>query len=426
MHWTQQLAGTRSHETELKWLGLDAERVRADIGDGAVAWAVEVGERITERIARVMPPLGESEPLFRGIRRATTATTMRALALIAGLDEPHTSLAGVDLVEISRDFARRGLELNDLLRAIRVGYAVLAAAHLDAATELVPQSECITELRRISVLLFEVLDDFTGVAAEAFVEEQNAWAASVSAARLDVVKNIIDAVPIDLAHAEPILDYPLRGQHLALIAWIDSSQGLPRKDLRDVVEPVLRCWGTPIATLVVPVGSHTMWAWGAIGVSLRRGLHSALPRFDGINIVAGHPGDGLDGFRTSHLEAASVEQLVRLRATSACGSTAHEDVDLEVLLLADPAAARRYAVRHLGPLADDDPRMTELRVTLRNYLDLDRSLAKVAVREHIARNTVTYRVQQALTLCAHPPGAPTTALSSALRILDWLDGPASH
>ena len=32
-------------------------------------------------------------------------------------------------------------------------------------------------------------------------------------------------------------------------------------------------------------------------------------------------------------------------------------------------------------------------MTLRRYLDMDRSLAKVAAEEHISRNTVTYRVR---------------------------------
>jgi len=44
--------------------------------------------------------------------------------------------------------------------------------------------------------------------------------------------------------------------------------------------------------------------------------------------------------------------------------------------------------------------MAELRSTLRNYLDMDPGLAKVAATKHISRNTVTYRVQQALSMCA--------------------------
>ena len=84
--------------------------------------------------------------------------------------------------DIARDyFARRDMKLDDLLRTILVGYAVLAAALLDAATRLIPPSESGAEIRRICLYLFifEVLDDFTGVAAAAFPEEQGTWEAGV-------------------------------------------------------------------------------------------------------------------------------------------------------------------------------------------------------------------------------------------------------
>jgi DNA-binding PucR family transcriptional regulator len=419
-HWTTRLVGIRALGAELEWLGPDADQVRSALGDGAVAWAIDVGESIAAKITQELPLLGDTAPHFNALRRATTSTTLRALTLISGLGASDASLTSTEEVEIAKDFARRGLELNDLLRAIRVGYAVLAAGLLDAATQLAPDTETSTELRRISVLLFEVMDDFTSVATTAFLDEQNTWAASLSAAQFDLAKDILDGQPIDPERARQVLGYPLDAAHVAIIAWSDSSLGITGHDLRSVVDPVLRHWGAPTSTLTIPVGSHTVWAWGAV-VPVQRGRRVALPAFDGTHIVAGQIGDGPEGFRRSHFEARAVERLVRLRHESAHTTTAHEDVDLEVLVLADPEAARQFITRHLGPLASEDPRMADLRSTLRAYLDLDHSLAKVAAAEHISRNTVTYRVQQALRLCAHPAGAPTTKLRAALIMLDWLD-----
>ncbi|RZL71930.1 MAG: PucR family transcriptional regulator, partial [Rhodococcus sp. (in: high G+C Gram-positive bacteria)] len=163
-HWTGELSGTRPRQSELEWLSPDAERIRAVLGDGAVTWAVEVGQNIAAKISGKVPALGDGVAPPDALRRATTSTALRALTLVAGLGESETSLASAEVEEIAVDFARQGMELNDLFRAIRVGYAVLAAALLDAATRLLPPSESSGELRRISVLLFEVLDDFTGVA----------------------------------------------------------------------------------------------------------------------------------------------------------------------------------------------------------------------------------------------------------------------
>ncbi|MEE2032561.1 PucR family transcriptional regulator [Rhodococcus chondri] len=416
-HWTYGLSGNRPPQSEAEWLSPDAEQVRAALGDGAVTWAVEVGRDIAMRISEKIPALADEVNAMVAIRRATTSTALRALIMVAGLGESEDSLVSAEVDEIARDFARRGMELDDLLRTIRVGYAVLAAAFLDAATLLLPPTESSAELRRISVLLFEVHDDFTAGAASAFIEEQSAWAAGVSAARFDLVNKILGAEDIDRAHAEGVLGYPLTGPHAALVAWSGPHS---TRDLRTVVDAVMRQWGAPSASLVLPVGLQTVWAWGTVvpGSSQKR---DTLPTFDDAFVVVGQVGSGVEGFRRSHAEAKAVERLIRLRPGQIPCTVAHEHVALEVLLLADPDAARQFASRLLGPLAQDEPRMEDLRLTLRRYLDLDHSLAKVAALEHISKNTVTYRVHKALDLCGHA-GETTTDLRAALRIHEWLRG----
>ncbi|MCX5042379.1 helix-turn-helix domain-containing protein [Aldersonia sp. NBC_00410] len=421
-HWAVQLTGKRAHGPELEWLGPDGGRVRGALGDGAVGWAVEVGNDIAERITADIPQLGEGVSNFNAIRRATTSTVLRALTLVCDLGGQHISLAGAEVVDIARDFARRGMELDDLLRSIRVGYAVLAAALLDSASALAPRAETTAEVRRISVLLFEELDEFTRAAAAAFLDEQSTWSASISAARLDLVEAILRGDDFDSEHTEQILGYSLDSQHLAVIAWTDeTSRHTTGHDLRNVIKPVLRRWAPPTSTLIVPVGSRSIWAWAAIPGTPHPPQAPGLPEFEATHIVLGQPGTGPNGFRQSHAEARAVERVVRsLSSSTTASTTAHEDIDLEVLLLSDLEAARRFVERHLGRLAGTDPRLSELRTTLRHYLDLDHSLAKVAQIEHVSRNTVTYRVNQAMTLCAHPAGAPTTKLRVALTISSLL------
>ena len=407
----------RARQSEAEWLSPDAERVRQALGSGAVTWAVEVGEDIAIRIAQKVPALEGEGTVMEAVRRATTSTTLRALMLVAGLEESGAALASAEVREIARDFARRSMALDDLLRAIRVGYAVLAAGLLDAATSLLPPVESNVELRRISVLLFEVHDDFTAGAASAFIEEQSAWAAGVSAARLDLVNQILRDDDVDVAHAEEVLGYPLSGPHVALIAWSGPHS---TRDLRTVVDAILRYRRAVSVSLVLPVGLQTVWAWGTVtaGASQPR---EAVPAFDDAFVVVGEPGLGLEGFRRSHAEAKAVERLIRLRTQQMPCTVAHEDIALEVLLLADPDAAKQFTARLLGPLAEDEPRMAELRSTLRRYLDVNHSLSKVAAHEHISKNTVTYRIHKALELCGHT-GETTTDLRAALRIHEWLRG----
>lgn len=62
-HWTGELSGTRARQSELEWLSPDAERIRAVLGDGAVTWAVEVGQDIATTISRKVPALSDGVAL---------------------------------------------------------------------------------------------------------------------------------------------------------------------------------------------------------------------------------------------------------------------------------------------------------------------------------------------------------------------------
>lgn len=355
------------------------------------------------------------------LRRATTSTTLRALALVSGVGGLEASLISDEALEMERTFARQGLELTELLGAIRIGYTALATALLDATVQLAPPPDNSRELRRIAVLLLNLVDEFTGAATTAFLDEQRAQAVNVSAAKFETVKSIVEGQPIDPGRAERLLNYPIGQCHLAIIAWSDGTQTSATRDLRKVVDLLLRHWGPPIATLAVPVGSHSLWAWASVAEPAQLPTSKTSPLPDS-QIALGRIESGIDGFRESHLQARAVQQLVRLRADLPPSTTAHEDLELELLLLADLGAARQFVDRHLGPLSMNDPRMSQLRTTLRNYLNMDHSLVRVAATEHISRNTVTYRVQQAFKLCGHPAGGPTNKLRAAITMCDWING----
>lgn len=417
LRWTLGLSGTRDEPPSPGRLHAEADRIRAILGDGAVDWALEVGDDMAMRVSQKMPVLSKGASPLEAVRIATTATALQALTQVAEIGEPGSStLVSNQVKEISVELAGRGMELHDVMRGIRIGYAVLAEAFLDAATRLVQPDESSAELRRISALLFEELDNFADVATSAFLEEQNIWAAGVSAGRLDLITRIIDGEPVNPAHAEQVLGYQLDKFHLALIAWTGPNS---KRDLRTVVDPILRRWGSPTATLVIPVGLQVIWAWGAFATNPTRPPHGSVPDLREASVVVGELRSGLEGLRDSHLEARAVERLVRMKPGDRPTIAAHEDVALEVLLLSDADAATRFVARVLGPLADSGARTADLRSTLRRYLDFDHSLAKVAAAEHISKNTVTYRVQKALALCAYSVDS-TTDLRAAFLIHDWL------
>ncbi|MGY4979374.1 PucR family transcriptional regulator [Streptomyces sp. 900105755] len=420
MQWLGKLSATRAEGHDLECLGPDAERIRKAWGPGAVLWAAEVGERVIEKAGQELPLLGGSRSIVDALRPSTMSTTLRVLAIVSGCAEPEASVVTVEAEEATRDLARRGLKLHEWTRSIRFGHAVLTTAFFDAISAASPPYHDDGELRRVTLQLFQLIDEFIAAISAVFLDEQGAWSASRSAAQLELVRKVIEGTPVDHTAAERLLDYPLTGTHLAVIAWRMSPSEGTAHGLREAIDPVLRCWGTPEASLVVPVGSNTLWAWGAFESKAYLTPGAVLPEFEDAKVVVGQVGSGVEGFRRSHREARAVERLLRRGSDRQRASLAHQDVDLDVLLLEDREAAHQFAVRHLGPLGTDDPRMAELRSTLRRYLDTNHSLAKVAAMEQISRNTVTYRVQQAFALCGHSGDGPTDKLRAALTVAEWL------
>ncbi|GAA1070676.1 helix-turn-helix domain-containing protein [Tsukamurella spumae] len=429
-HWTSRLdpSGTAPALPRGSAV-LDAEAglVAGAVGDGAVAWSTEVGWRIADRIGQTLPRVGAAPGLLDVLRSSATTTTLRSVRLVAGvagtgeLDE--TDLTTADQIETVREFARIGVDRSDTLRAIRVGYAVLASALLDGASTLAPDPR--TELRRISVLLFEQIDDFTRNAEAAFLQERDLWARSSAARRFELLRRMIDGEVVDASWAQDVLGYRFAGPHLAMIFSAATDHTRSTQHWERQSRAIAAAWGDPGAALTVPSGSRTVWAWVTLRGPAAPGSGPPEPPDPGVTVTVGQPAAGLEGFIAGHRDALAAHRVLQLRDARSdlpC-VVPHADVDLLELLLADPAAARRYAARHLGALGVDGPRMTELRGTLARYLDADRSVAEVAAAENISRNTVSYRVNQALEAAGHVRGTPSTALRVALIIRDWL-GPA--
>src|SRR5215207_8408150 len=276
LRWAHKLAGVRSHGSELDWLGPDGAQVSKHLGAGAVAWAIEVGEAIATKISEEIPQLVHSVSEFAVLRRATTSTTLRSLMLATDIGEFDTALASAEVIEIAQDFARRGLELDDLLRSIRVGYAVLAGALLDAVIAADPHDT--TELRRVSVLMFERMDDFTATAASAFITEHRTVDDHLIAARLDLARTIVAGEPVHVDKASRLLNYALSAHHIGIIASTDQAQAGEYVDLRTLVDPIVSQFEAPSARLLIPVGTHALWVWLGYRKPPSLGAIASLPK----------------------------------------------------------------------------------------------------------------------------------------------------
>ncbi|MET7899751.1 PucR family transcriptional regulator [Streptomyces mirabilis] len=395
----------------------------AAVGPDAVAWAVEVGHGMATAVVAAVPELGGGDGPFETLRMGTESVTLRALVTLVG-DGGASPLTDEALMG-DRDFVRRGVPLDKVLRGIHLGHAAMAGAFMAACEATVAEAHRSAQMKRVSETLFEFIDGFSSGMAEEYLAERDRWVTSSAAAREETVRSILGQLTVDIAAASRTLDYDLRREHLALTAWCHPAGAADASELQRAAVEFLRgrrC----AATLVVPIGRTGLWAWGARTAQDQEQPPEPLTGHPAVRIACGSPGGGLDGFRRSHEEAVMAERITQLSSRSRSPVTHYRDVEMVSLLTGDLDRARRFVQRELGPLAADTPHAEELRETLRHYLQAERSLLTAAARMHVARNTVTYRVRRAEQLLGHDVADRHLEVHAALTVAHEMGSAVLH
>ncbi|SED29849.1 PucR family transcriptional regulator [Streptomyces melanosporofaciens] len=397
----------------------------ARVGADPVRWAIELNSVVVRRIVDEVPALGGSPAAVELLRRGNEATTLRALfTLVEGsAAAPPTDEA---ILEGIREFVHRAVPLERVLHGVRVGHAATTEAFLRACAELVDPEVAVDEVTAISRELFSYVDDLSDTMIRAYLVEHEVWSTSAAAARADIVRSLLsDATTTDIGEASRVLGYDLRRTHEAVVVWSDTSNG--SSTLQAAATEALRARGAT-TTLVIPVASGRLWAWGTVPSDGTRrpgsweSIADALSRQQ-TQAAFGAPGGGVEGFRRSHREALRGERVERLRREAGRmprHATAYADVAAIALLATDLDAAGDFVRRELGGLATRSASMEALRTTLYHYIGAERSLVDVARRLHVARGTVTYRVKRAQEVLGHGLDDRLFTLHTALALAEEL------
>ncbi|AEM85703.1 PucR family transcriptional regulator [Streptomyces violaceusniger] len=405
----------------------------ARVGADPVRWVIELNSVVVRRIVGEVPDLGGSPAAVELLRRGNEATTLRALFTL--VDGPAVAPPTDDaILEGIHEFVHRAVPLERVLHGVRIGHAATTEAFLRACAELVDPEAAVDEVTAISRELFSYVDDLSDTMIRAYLVEHEVWSTSAAAARADIVRSLLSdatATATDVGEASRALGYDLRRTHEAVVVWSDVPNG--SSTLQAVATEALRARGAT-TTLVVPVASGRLWAWGTVpsdGTVTSDGtrrtgswetIAEALAR-QRTQAAFGTPGGGVEGFRRSHREARRGERVERLRREAGRvprHATAYADVAAIALLATDLDAAGDFVRRELGGLAARSASMEALRTTLYHYIGAERSLADVARRLHVARGTVTYRVKRAQEVLGHGLDDRRFALHTALALTEEL------
>lgn len=323
--------------------------------------------------------------------------------------------------EYARRFAQRDLSLEALLRAYRLGEHRVVQWSLRYLAELdLDSTEVIVVTQRIMLIVNSYIDQVIEGLIDIYESERQRWDRRSDTARAAQLRAVLEADNLDVRGAEEMLGVPLRGWHLAAVAWVDAAVPDAERHLRAAARLLHEAIGRePLSMLA---DDHTLWAWLS---SSRRpapdldALTKGLADHPQLRVTLGAPASGLAGFRASH------RQALRARTVAETGREPTQLVDfsqvaISALLSDNLEDLGVWVARTLGELARDDEPMARLRETVRVFLQCGGSYTDAAARLHLHKNTVHYRVRKAEEALPGPLADNRLDVEVALLVCDQL------
>ena len=323
--------------------------------------------------------------------------------------EHGTNVADLDATSAAlthaRTLAQRDIPLSTLFRAYRLGHVQF----VEIGLELLPGSPAELRSALTQALIrrsAEFIDKVCEQVGRAYETERDQWVSERGSMRQHWVSELLTGRPVDSATAESAIGYRMAGTHVGVQVWTSpellESRARPSfEDVRRALAGVLRPVKHP---LVVPRDEHEMHVWFPVrsGFTLQLDeLSRALKPAHGtpVHVAVGRPQAGLDGFRLTMKQAGRAKDLVLASSNPPPAVVTYDQLGSVALMTSDIEALKQFVVHTLGPLAAPGEREEYLRATLRSFLAHNCGYMTTAEDLVLHRNTVRYRINQALELC---------------------------
>ncbi|CAM3846014.1 PucR family transcriptional regulator [Smaragdicoccus niigatensis] len=325
---------------------------------------------------------------------------------------------GIEVLEVSRDIARRGLD-STALDTYRTGQTVAWRLWMEICFAETRDPDLLRELLTISSLSISTfIDDTIKAVGEQIGVEIHQLTRGSNAEKLAAVSLIVEGAPIARAQAEVQLGHPLTGPHVAAIVW--AAPGSKAEHLEAVADAFTHSCGA-VRRLTVVASATTLWIWvPSARVPDTDELSGQMTTHPDVNIAIGRGGHDLDGFRRSYLDASKTQQMMaRLRSVQRV--VQFDDVALVALLTHDQAGADEFVVDTLGDFLTADE---ETQHTVVAYIREQCNTSRTAERLYTHRNTIIRRLARADELLPRPLADNLVGVAAALDIVHWRGRPA--
>lgn len=370
-------------------------------------------EELDAEVLAASPAIAADPELAAAVSRSNRANLyFWGAANVRDPGAPVPPNTGPEPMNIAREVARRGLTAFTL-DAYRVGEAVAWRRLMEIAFELTSDPAELHELLDVCSRSISAFIDGTlaGIATR-IDRELDDLTRGTHAERRETVALILDGAPITRKRAEARLGYALTGPHTAAVIWSDDPAGdMARLDA--AAEALGQA--AKVRPLTILASTATRWVW-VPGKSIDTvALGNSIAAMSDIRVAIGPCAEGIDGFRRSHFDAITTQQMMaRLQSPQRVAFFA--DVELVALITGDTDRATEFVHHALGEL---EAAGSELQEYVRVFVDEQCNASRAAARLFTHRNTLLRRLARADELLPRPLAESSVNVAVALDVLRW-------
>lgn len=361
---------------------------------------LELQAVIATRVYAISDPHDVGDPAYlQGLDAALAAAIDYRIAVLEAGERQAPAVPSILLAQ-ARLEARDGVPLGTVLRRYFAGNALFGDFLVEEAERAEVPNSVLRRLLNAQATLSDRL--LAAVSAEHAREAENR-PASAAERRRECVKSLLAGELVD--HSE--LGYDLDARHLALMLRGDEAEELMRGlattldrrllAVRREEEPIWSCWLGGRAPLAAE--------------EVLRALADVAP--DRVVVTIGEPGEGLAGWRFSHLQAKAALPIAERRGQPVLR---YADVALLASIARDDLIATSLRQLYLAPLEGMRDGGGIARETLRAYFKAERNISSTAATLGVDRRTVRNRIRGIEALLGRSLKDSAADLEIALRL----------
>ena len=386
----------------------------------------EVTRAIRQRLAGDVPELRDDPALLELLGASVESnvdTVFQALRYeipIEKLEPPTAAL------EYTRRMAQRGVSMNPLVRAYRLGHEmVLEFVREEISGGALEPRIGLAVFERITAFSFRYVDWISQEVVVEYERERERWLEHRNSLRAVRVREVLGTTDVDLDAITSAINYPMRRLHLGLVLWLpeETAQGDELVRLEGFLRELTESLQTQGSSLFVAADRVSAWGWIPLHPAAAATVVAKIRRYvanhdDSPSVALGSSLPGVDGFRRSHRQAQRARDVAIAAGAATASVTAADDPGLAAAALLGESLdeARIWMREVLGPLSSDTENDARLRETLRVFLHHGASYKAAADQLNLHFNSVKYRVQRAVERRGRPIGEDRLDVELALLV----------